>query len=223
MPSAARRPDPEDPSEGTVPFHADSSGPADDAPADAPQIDVVDPAEMTYDSILATSTTAERRRTPFLWCSILCHFCCAALVTSLWLWLFLAKQSAPCARPLQLWALVNALSPLCLLLLSFVNSALKSQDKQSYSAWLVLVSSVSCLVTVFYIVWFVIGNVWTYGMPDGECDNTLYLACFWFITGVYIVIGVSALFPCLQLVYAFCFSSSRPKGESYARQAQPLA
>eukprot|EP00668_Euglena_longa_P040661 GGOE01053543.1.p2 GENE.GGOE01053543.1~~GGOE01053543.1.p2 ORF type:complete len:223 (+),score=63.55 GGOE01053543.1:130-798(+) len=222
MPSAAvRRPDLDDQSEGSIHFQEDS-GHTDDQPVDAPQIDVVDPGEMTYDSILATSTS-ERRRTPFLWCSILCHFCCAALVTTLWLWLYLAKRDAACARPLQLWALVNALSPLCLLLLSFVNSALKSQDKQSYSAWLVLVSSVSCLVTVFYIVWFVIGNVWTYGMPDGECDGTLYLACFWFITGVYIVIGVSALFPCLQLVYAFCISNSRPKGESYAQQAQPLA
>eukprot|EP00669_Euglena_mutabilis_P006507 TRINITY_DN2093_c0_g1_i1.p1 TRINITY_DN2093_c0_g1~~TRINITY_DN2093_c0_g1_i1.p1 ORF type:complete len:181 (+),score=22.75 TRINITY_DN2093_c0_g1_i1:181-723(+) len=167
---------------------------------------------MTYDSILPTdSSDVAKRRARVVWCSIFCHCCCAGVVTGLWLWLYLSKRHATCARPLQLWALVNALSPVCLLLLSFVNSALKSQSQQSYSAWLVLVSSVSCLVTVFYLVWFVIGNVWTYGMPEDECDAGLYSACFWVITGIYIVVGSSALFPCLQLVYAVCVTDRRRK------------
>jgi len=73
-------------------------------------------------------------------------------------------------------------------------------------------SVLGILVTIFFIVWFIIGNVWTFsenrnpGKNDTIpiCDNQIYETSFWFIVGSYIYFAVFFIF---IIVLAFCCTS----------------
>ena len=208
-------------SERELPF-SDSlccSGDAEGTPV-VPQIQIlgqVGQGDDSMDALQSVSSPAHVAESkPGQVCTKACHGCCTSMFGGLWLWLYLVKKDEPCEHPLALWALVNSFSALALLGLSFISSGLKrkglraSQGSKSYSPFIVLMSSIICIAAIFYLTWFIIGSVWTYGMPTGACDATLHNVCFWFITLVYSVVGLSLLYPCCK----FCYSKTIARTQS---------
>lgn len=98
------------------------------------------------------------------------------------------------------YAVINAVSKL----LDFIK---KRKDPTAKNKSGLLLNCLAQLIGMFLFVWFIIGNVWVYGIgdqvqynqltdPATYCDKLVYLFAFWSITATWILIGLSCFCCC---------------------------
>jgi hypothetical protein len=104
------------------------------------------------------------------------------------IWAGVHYRHASCNHPLALWLLVMGaawLGFLMLALLSVVASNGSDGATVTLAVCFPCILCGLCLAGPFLVVWFILGNVWTYTSSRDRCDRTLYDITFWYLIFLY--------------------------------------
>ena len=148
---------------------------------------------------------AEAKATKALAGAMICTVCCQLVIWIglgiFWLVTYLKYKDAHCEDPLPTWCLVNCIVMFCSLPGACLAQAIrmKGMKKGETSPVVMLLSCVSCLIAVFQLVWFILGNVWAWGQNEFQCDWDLLYTVRVYLVVVYICLAV--------LCYCACFMS----------------
>lgn len=103
-------------------------------------------------------------------------------------------RHASCNHPLALWLLVMGAAWLGFLVLAFL-SVVASKGNEGVAVTLAVcfpcIMCGLCLAVPFLVIWFILGNVWTFTSDRDRCDNTLYDISFWYLIFLYVWAVVS--------------------------------
>jgi hypothetical protein len=106
-----------------------------------------------------------------------------------------------CRYPLPTWCLVNGIGALASIPLAVLSSIATHRQKakmaiQKTSALYMCMSCTFCLLSIFHFVWFILGNVWSWGQDKTQCSPNLLDICRTYLIIVYCLIGLAYLCMC---------------------------
>mmetsp|Transcript_101644 Transcript_101644/g.175496 ORF Transcript_101644/g.175496 Transcript_101644/m.175496 type:complete len:210 (-) Transcript_101644:798-1427(-) len=143
-----------------------------------------------------------------------CQLCIWIAMGIFWLVVYLKYKDVPCQDPLPMWCLVQCIMswaslPMACLAHAVKVHGLKKSALNQTSKSLILLSCVGCLLSIFHLVWFILGNVWAWGQNEFQCDWDLLKTVRIYLIVVYAFIGVLC---CCACVMACVGSAALKKG-----------
>lgn len=108
-------------------------------------------------------------------------------------------------------------SHLALLLLSEI---LVPFCAMSVSGILSMIAAViNCLIGIFFVIWFIIGNYWYWSLQEGQCDNNFYYG--YYLVNVllifhYIMLGLGLCLGCILVILISIGSGLTTKANHYS-------
>ena len=124
-----------------------------------------------------------------------CQFLIWIGVGTFWVVVYGNYSGDSCRYPLPTWCLVNGISAFCSIPLSIFSALaarrqLKKAGEHKDSKLYQFMGCFSCLIMVFHLVWFILGNVWSWGQDKTECTESLLDICRTYLIIVYCFIGL---------------------------------
>jgi hypothetical protein len=106
-----------------------------------------------------------------------------------------------CRYPLPTWCLVNGIGALASIPLAVLSSIATHRQQakmavEKTSALYMCMTCTGCLITIFHLVWFILGNVWSWGQDKTQCSPVLLDICRTYLIIVYCLLGFVCLCIC---------------------------
>ena len=159
-------------------------------PAEDPHLDAAGDTTATKATMAATGA------------AICCQLVIWIGMGIFWLVIYLQYKDVICEDPLPTWCLVNCIVAFCSLPGACLTQAIKMHGKQQTlgqtSKSVMCLSCVTCLLAIFHLVWFILGNAWAWGQNQLQCDWDLLYTIRVYLVVLYVFLGIGCCCGCLM-------------------------